>query len=354
MINRANWKLVKAYLQYRQEVDQISKSSMRLEESWLRHLLEWAKDRPFSEVPRIRPTLPEYILTARLDGESQQLSPIYVKKVIRAAYRFFEWLKKHKRGFGIIDQIWIETLKPPKMAIEPTEHEAVTLDEIRAMANAPVYTIRDKRIRAAAVFWFLSGIRIGAFVSLPLEAVDLDNLTVKQWPKLGVHTKFQKHATTYLLDIPDLVAVVKDWDKEVRQVCGNNGLWFASISPETGEIIPGINYVGEHRHCRARKDLTEWLNKVHLPYHSPHKFRHGFAVYGLKKAKDIPALKAVSQNLMHSNLSITAGVYGVLSENDVKGQIAALGQRITAGETQDVRELVPLLEQILNKIKDQF
>jgi hypothetical protein len=36
-----------------------------------------------------------------------------------------------------------------------------------------------------------------------------------------------------------------------------------------------------------------------LAYHYPHKFRLGHAVYALKLAKDIAALKAVSQNLMH-------------------------------------------------------
>ncbi len=49
------------------------------------------------------------------------------------------------------------------------------------------------------------------------------------------------------------------------------------------------------------------------------------SVYALKKAKDVPALKAVSQNLRHSNLSITGGVYGVLSENDVGEIIQSLG-----------------------------
>ena len=90
----------------------------------------------------------------------------------------------------------------------------------------------ERRIRAAACFWFLSGIRIGAFVTLPLSAVDLDNLTVKQWPKLGVKTKFSKHATTFLSGIPKLLEVARAWDKEVRSICGNTGLWFAlSLSP---------------------------------------------------------------------------------------------------------------------------
>ncbi len=88
-----------------------------------------------------------------------------------------------------------------------------------------------------------------------------------------------------------------------------------------------------------------------MPYHSPHKFRHGNAVYALKRAKDVPALKAVSQNLMHSNLSVTDGVYGILSMTDVKGEIAALGEKIAAKANENTADLIPILEQILEKLK---
>jgi hypothetical protein len=78
--------------------------------------------------------------------------------------------------------------------------------------------------------------------------------------------------------------------------------------------------------------------KAGLPYHSPHKFRHGHAVY---------ALKAVNQNLMHDNLSITDGVYGVLSGMEVKGEIANLGKGLMANSNQ--KELIEILRQIINQ-----
>jgi hypothetical protein len=45
--------------------------------------------------------------------------------------------------------------------------------------------------------------------------------------------------------------------------------------------------------------------------------------------KDVATLKAVSQNMMHSNLSITDGVYGILSQIDVGEQMNEIGRRIT-------------------------
>jgi hypothetical protein len=56
---------------------------------------------------------------------------------------------------------------------------------------------------------------------------------------------------------------------------------------------------GEFRSSIAKRDLKQWLMKVGLPYHSPHIFRYGNAVFALNMAKDIAALIAVSQNLMH-------------------------------------------------------
>jgi site-specific recombinase XerD len=59
---------------------------------------------------------------------------------------------------------------------------------------------------------------------------------------------------------------------------------------------------------------------------SPHKFRHGHAVYGLKLAKEVGDLKAVSMNLMHSSIGITDSIYAVLSDSDMQQKIARLGQ----------------------------
>jgi len=130
MINRGNWKLIKEYLIFRKEVDLLSDSSLRVEETWLHHLLEWAQEISFEDAPKIRPTLPEYVLDARLDGSGEALSPVYVRKITRSSYNFLQWLITHKRGFSTIDQAWLDTLKPPRMAIKHKEHEAVTIEEI--------------------------------------------------------------------------------------------------------------------------------------------------------------------------------------------------------------------------------
>ncbi len=327
MINRINWKLVKEYIKFRLEVEQISQGSSHLDQDYLRHLLEWANEKSFEQAENIRPTFPEYLKSARLDGKNKPLSQIFIKKTIGSVRKFLNWLILYKRGYTLkIKYKWLSTLRAPRFKTENKEHEAVTLEEIRAIAKAPVYTLRDERIRAAAVFWFLSGIRIGAFVTLPIKAVDMNDLSIKQWPSLGVKTKFQKHATTHFLPFPDLLEVVKKWDVKIREKLSEDSFWFSPLSPDTGGFDSSISIVGKNRGNRASKDLREWLGKLGLPYHSPHKFRHGDAVTAIKMAKTVPELKAISQNLMHQNLSTTDGVYGILSKDDQKKYIQNLGK----------------------------
>lgn len=85
--------------------------------------------------------------------------------------------------------------------------------------------------------------------------------------------------------------------------------------------------------------------------HSPHKFRHGHAVYALKMARDVSGLKAVSQNLMHENLAITDGIYGVLSSGDVETRTRELvGKNEDDGESE-LGELLKVNMRLLKELR---
>jgi len=84
---------------------------------------------------------------------------------------------------------------------------------------------------------------------------------------------------------------------------------------------------------------------------SPHKFRNGHAVYGLKAARDVSDLKAVSMNLMHSTIGITDQIYAVPTDRDMQEWIAKLGQEPTAGRvTEDVESL---LREVLSRLSNE-
>lgn len=328
MINKKNWQITRKYLAHRLEVDQLCEGSYRAEETQVRYILEWAGEKPFTKAPNIRPTFPEYLMSIRLDGEEGRLSAGYIKKVLACARRFFSWLVENQTGYkATIKQAWIDTLKAKRLNDIPKNKEAVSYDEIIKIAQAPVASTLERRIRAGAVMMFLSGMRIGALVSIPIQAVDIDHRRVKQYPSLGVRTKNSKYGDTTLLDIPELLKVVKEWDDEVRQLLAPDGYWFAPLSPETGEIDTNCHEIGQYRVSIARKNLRAWLDKVGLPYHSPHKFRHGFVHYAMAHAQTIEDYKAISLNVMHSSMEITDQFYSVLNDNQVYERVSKLGKK---------------------------
>ena len=352
MINRGNWLHTKDYLEYRRKVDQITNGSYRLEKTYIRYLLEWAQETPFSKAPAVRPTYPEYLLTARLDGTQEQLSAVSIKKSLATARRFFIWLHDHAPGYSSIRPAWSKTLKAKRLGDRDMNVSTVTFDEILDISHAPTETVQDRRIQAAAVFWYLSGIRIGAFVSLPLKAVDIKNGVVKQFPEWGVRTKNNRRAETALLPIPELLELVQAWDDEVRAILSNSGFWFAHLLATTGKIDPNPQGVGKHRHNLARRNLKTWLAKVGLPYKNPHAFRHGHIYWGMTRVKDLAEFKAVSENVMHSNVQITDRVYSKLSASDLRESIRMLGKDDT-GKYGNKEEIIDLLEAAINSLRNK-
>lgn len=155
--------------------------------------------------------------------------------------------------------------------------------------------------------------------------------------------------TTFLLNIPELLKVVQDWDDEVRPILPPHRFWFAPLSPETGKIDPSIVSIGEHRSTLARRNIKEWLESRGLPYHSPHKFRHGHVHYGQERSKTFADYKAVSQNVMHSSTKITEQTYSNLNDGEVQKRIARLASKDEPAQASELDRLLELVKQILEK-----
>jgi len=317
MINRDNYKLVVEYVAYMDEVRQLSDKTVTSGWTSLRHLLEWSDDVPFSKSPEIRPTFPRYV--------ADRLSPSSVGLICGVAQRFFSWIRMSGgRRHSKITELWIETLVSPKSSGDAhKEHHEYTVDEVRKIVALPVESLSMQRDKAAVALMFLSGIRIGAFVTLPIDCVDLGSLEIRQWPEMGVHTKRMKRATTFLLSIPDLLDVARKWDDMVRSQLHGCAPWYAVLDQGGTQLHddkPSVKRSGQ-----LVDGLRRLCDRAGISYRSPHKLRHGFAVYGLKAARDMADLEAVSKNLMHKNLKVTLDIYAVLNQADVKDRIVKLG-----------------------------
>ncbi len=327
MVNRNNYQLAKAYLEYLQNVSQLNERSIERYWFYLRHLLIWADATLLNNAPDIRPTFPSYLTAVRSKEETEPLASTTLKKIIQTIKRFFSWLKTtYTHEFRAVSAAWINTLRPPR-SIQPAEdHEFISLEEIQRMATLQINPsdLALRWDRAAVVMLFLSGMRAGAFSTLPIAAVDVSQRLVKQWPSLGVETKNGKSATTYLLDIPNLLAIVEDWDHFVRTRLPPTAMWYAPIAHRWGEQRLSPEPPGENRSIALTKRIRKLFEVADLSYKSPHKFRHGHAVYALQHAKTMADYKAVSMNLMHEDIRVTDSIYAPLASHDVQQRIAGL------------------------------
>jgi site-specific recombinase XerD len=320
VVHRSNYLLVRRYLQDLGEVYQLSSSSLSRYRFYLRHLLLWAGETQFLRADKIRPTFPSYV--SNLPGRHGEaaLASVTQKKIIEVGKRFFTWVRQnHPKEFSSLSSAWLESLRSPRIRESSNEHEYVSLEEVLRLIAVPheeddLALLRDK---AATAMLFLSGARASAFTTLPISAVDLPGRTLRQWPELGVATKNGRRAMTFLLPIPELLAVAQTWDDKVRSNLPSTAPWYVPISTHWGSQLLDESDPGKNRH--------QALDKLAgLPYKSAHKFRHGHAVYGLLKAQTMADYKAVSMNLMHHDIKITDSIYAPILSEEVKERIAGL------------------------------
>ncbi len=179
----------------------------------------------------------------------------------------------------------------------------------------------------AAAFPFLSGMRGGAFVTLRVACVKLSERTVMLLPEMGAKTKFKKAAITRLLEIPDPLEVVNERDAFVRLRLLPDALWYRPTDSYFGKLVLSGRTLSHFRLSNRRVRLKHLFQAAGLSPMSPHKFRHGHTVFGLTHARDIADLKAVSKNLMHSNIGITDGIYSALSDREIQEHVRHLSQK---------------------------
>jgi len=320
LINRDNFLIIGEYLDYLLSVKNRNKKSVERYRFWLRWLLLWAMDQPFELADRIKPTFSHFVSALELAAESK-------KKIVETARSFFRWAKLyHSRRFTRLPAYWIEDLTASKVP-RGNALDYVTLEDVLKIVRLKIDwdNIALWRDQAMAAMLFLSGARAGAATSLPIQAVHLEAQypLIEQKPALGVRTKNSKSATTFLHNIPELLERVHSWDAFVRANCPQEYPWYAPVYQRWGEQSLANLPPGNHRSTALNRRLTILEQAAHLPHRSPHKYRHGYAIYGLQHCQTMAQYHALSRNLMHANIAITDECYVHLEEME-RGKL--LGQ----------------------------
>lgn len=266
-------------------------------------------DTTFSQANTIKPGLLIYLDEARSE-KGEPFAAETRKKVVENTRKFFEWCKMEQAAkFRGLPSRWVQKLKSQRKNTPDVQREPefLLVDEVIQLTNLPgaESDLAHWRDCAMAARLLLTGERASAAVTSPISAIDFDRLSLKQWPELGVKTKNNKKATTFLFNIPELIAVARSWDEFVR----------AHLPPDA----PGSN-----RNIALNKRLRLLFAQAALPYRSAHKFRHGHAAYGLLHCQTMADYKALSLNLMHESLEITDSIYVHLKLEEQRNRITRL------------------------------
>lgn len=344
LINRRNWHDTRDYLRYYEEVLQNKPRSADFARTALDHLLRWATSTPLPRAPEIRPGFPQHLKDLGKAAE-------YQRKLLNTARSFFEWARDHWPDRYILKRQFIDSLRSKAKETAVPAREIFDLDRVRALLTCPPRTLAEERDRAAVAFLFLSGMRVGAFATLPVQAIHIERrpIIVNQWTSLGVRTKNDAVANTVLLDHPeldDLHAIVAAWDALARSNVGSAGMWYSLIEPDGMNFM--LNQVpGLYRGDGIARRLRLLCALAGVPYLSPHKLRHGHIVYAFAHCKTMADLKAVSQNVMHKQLSTTDAIYARLTDDDITRRIHGLGQQTSEADLDAlVRALFGRLKEV--------
>jgi site-specific recombinase XerD len=323
LINRRNWQDTREYLRYYEEVLQNKPRSVDFARTAVDHLLRWATSTPLPRAPEIRPVFPQYL-------NDLDKAPEYQRKLLNTARCFFEWARDHWPDRYVLKRQYIDSLRSKAKETTVPSREIYTLDQVRALLTYTPRTLAEERDRAAVAFLYLSGMRVGAFATLPVRAVHIERrpVLVNQWTALGVRTKNDTSANTYLLDDPgldDLHTVVAAWHTVALENLGLEGMWYSLIEPDGFNFMP-CQAPGRYRGDGIARRLRLLCGQAGVNYLSPHKLRHGHIVYAVSQCETMADLKAVSQNVMHKQLSTTDAIYARLTDDDVARRIQALGK----------------------------
>jgi integrase len=315
----------KQFFLYLKEVKGFSKDSV---DAYERAILLWQEcheNKDFAGFGKQQVRAFKDWLKSRTNRDGEALSLTYLYNVLRRLRGFFEWLSMQPHYKSKINQVVVEYLslskKETRIAIQPNKRNIPDIEDvIKVIETIQIKSDADSRDRALLCFTLLTGARISAIYSLPIQAFDEDTLTVDQNPKLGVKTKFSKRIVTTFFPIEYTKAVeyFLSWYrylKRVKRFAPEAPIFPQSVVENGDENISYYN-TGEVEPVfwkssnPVRKIFQRRFLDAEIPYYHPHTFRHLVVKEFAKTRLTEEEKKAISQNLGHENTGTTFGSYG--------------------------------------------
>ncbi len=267
--------LVRAYIEYLNNVKHASKNTLASYQRDLRKMAQYFETTGVNRVDEITATfLDSYILYLERNG----MSSATVSRSIASIKSFFTYLLRQ----GMISDNPAENLKPPK--IERKAPEVLTIEEVNRLLEQPFRnTQKELRDKAMLELLYATGMRVSELITLKLADVNLSLNYI------------QCHDTDKVRIIPienAAKAALSRYLKDVRpKMCGNSEYLFTNCK---GEPMSRQGFWKIIKAYAAKAGIDKDI--------TPHMIRHSFASHMVNNGAD---LRAVQEMLGHSTISTT-------------------------------------------------
>ncbi|WP_018183095.1 tyrosine-type recombinase/integrase [Kaistia granuli] len=297
----------------------------------------------------------KHLLEKSSEVTGRVLSASTIVHTLGALKDFFHWLAE--TGFPKFDRSAIDYFTPPKRTelnarTRPRRPIATPQDVARMIEATPRDTLEGLRDAAVISIVFLTGIRVGALISLKIKHVRPDARQIDQ-DSDEVQTKFGKNQVTTWFSVGEpYETILLEW-LEVRKAAGatdEDPLFprkhsaFGSHSEEQDTELPWV----------SSRPINEIFKKAcreaGLPYFNPHSIRNTLTRMARTVCRTDEEKKAWSQNLGHKHMRTTDESYGHVDTDRQHELLVALRSR--SGKRQKDEALVEAILAASDAVKD--
>jgi integrase len=319
-----NERIKRRFIEYRKFARQMSEKTLDREMAALERFDVWNRRKGYAQF-HIEQAMGFRTYLEQVKGATgRPLAKSTMRAILATMREFILWLSQQEGYRSKIKPADADYFKmsrrdeaearaaPPRPA--PSVNQAKRA--LSLMPNAGPIDLRNKTVFGLLC---LTGIRVGALISLRVKHVDLVEKAVFQNPR-EVATKFGKSIDTFFAqgfeEAEDALAAWLTHLDEV-ELYGPDDPLFPSTAllakADTGFKANGF----DRRHWKTtepvRKIVANAFDRAGQPNYGPHAFRHMLARHAVETSSSVAEMVANSQNLGHSDILTTFRNYGQIS-----------------------------------------
>lgn len=325
--NEKNERLKRRFLEYRKYARQLSDKTLDREIAALERFDVWngRKDLARFHIEQAM-GFRSYLETCKTPA-GKPLGKSTMRAILTTMREFILWLSQQE-GFrrrikaADADYFNLSRRDEAEARAAPARPAPSINQAKRALTLMPANTPIQKRDKAVFALLCLTGIRVGALITLNIGHVDLAEKSVTQNPR-EVATKFGKTIDTFFAQgFDEAEAALSGWITYLDEVAlfGPNDPLFPATALKA-DAHSGFSENGfHHRHWKStepvRKIVRLAFEAANLNNYGPHAFRHMLARHIAKNCSSVAELVATSQNLGHTDVLTTLRSYGQISRDE--------------------------------------